>query len=78
MYRLTSETSASDPNQINGAVNYTYDSVGNRKTIASTCAPDYSTVSVSVTDTGTVPPAGVSVTVTKYEPAVVGAASSAK
>jgi hypothetical protein len=78
MYRLTSETIASDPNHIKSAVNYTYDSVGNRKQIASALAPDYSTVSVLVTDTGTVPPAGVTVTVTKYEPAVVGAASSAR
>ena len=39
LYRLTSETIASDPNNINGAVNYTYDSVGNRKQITSTLAP---------------------------------------
>jgi YD repeat-containing protein len=28
LYRLTSETIASDPNSINGAVSYTYDAVG--------------------------------------------------
>ena len=38
-YRLTSETIAGDPSNINGAVNYMYDSVGNRKQIASTLAP---------------------------------------
>ena len=30
IYRLTSETIASDPSGNNGAVNYTYDAVGNR------------------------------------------------
>jgi len=30
IYRLTNETIASDPNAMNGAVSYTYDSVGNR------------------------------------------------
>src|SRR6266849_4088734 len=39
LYRLTSETIASDPSGINGAVNYTYDAVGNRKQITSTLAP---------------------------------------
>jgi RHS repeat-associated protein len=39
LYRLTSETIASDPHSINGAVSYTYDSVGNRKQITSTLAP---------------------------------------
>jgi YD repeat-containing protein len=39
LYRLTSETIASDPHAINGAVNYSYDSVGNRKQITSTLAP---------------------------------------
>jgi hypothetical protein len=38
LYRLTSETIASDPNAINGAVGYTYDSVGNRKQMTSTLA----------------------------------------
>jgi hypothetical protein len=38
IYRLTSETIASDPNNVNGAVNYTYDAVGNRKQITSTLA----------------------------------------
>jgi YD repeat-containing protein len=38
-YRLTSETIAGDPSNINREVNYTYDSVGNRKQIASTLAP---------------------------------------
>jgi len=36
LYRLTSETIAADPNGINGAVGYTYDSVGNRKQMTST------------------------------------------
>ncbi|HEY6388091.1 MAG TPA: RHS repeat-associated core domain-containing protein [Candidatus Acidoferrum sp.] len=39
LYRLTSETIASDPNGINGAVNYIYDPVGNRKQLTSTLAP---------------------------------------
>ena len=39
IYRLTNETIASDPHGINGAVNYTYDPVGNRKQLASTLAP---------------------------------------
>jgi len=39
LYRLTRETVASDPNAINGAVSYTYDSVGNRKLMTSTLAP---------------------------------------
>ena len=39
LYRLTGETIASDPNGINGAVNYIYDPVGNRKQITSTLAP---------------------------------------
>jgi RHS repeat-associated protein len=39
LYRLTGGTIASDPNGINGAVNYIYDSVGNRKQITSTLAP---------------------------------------
>ena len=39
MYRLTSETIASDPNSINGVVSYTYDAVGNRKQMSSTLAP---------------------------------------
>jgi len=36
LYRLTNETIASDPSGINGAVNYTYDPVGNRKQMTST------------------------------------------
>ncbi len=36
LYRLTNETVALDPASINGAVNYTYDAVGNRKQMAST------------------------------------------
>ena len=39
IYRLTSETIASDPHSVNGAVNYTYDAVGNRKQITSTLTP---------------------------------------
>jgi RHS repeat-associated protein len=39
LYRLTGETIASDPNGINGAVNYIYDPVGNRKQMSSTLAP---------------------------------------
>ena len=39
LYRLTSETIASDPSGINGVVSYTYDSVGNRKQMTSTLAP---------------------------------------
>jgi hypothetical protein len=36
---LTSETIASEPNAINGAVSYTYDSVGNRKQLTSSLPP---------------------------------------
>jgi RHS repeat-associated protein len=36
LYRLTSETIASDPNSINGVVSYVYDSVGNRTQKTST------------------------------------------
>jgi hypothetical protein len=36
---LTSETIASDPHAVNGAVNYLYDAVGNRKQMSSTLAP---------------------------------------
>lgn len=39
LYRLTSETVSADPNNHNGVVSYTYDSVGNRKTLTSTLAP---------------------------------------
>jgi YD repeat-containing protein len=39
LYRLTNETIAADPNGLNGAANYTYDAVGNRKQLASTLAP---------------------------------------
>jgi YD repeat-containing protein len=36
LYRLTSETIASDPSAMNGAVSYTYDPVGNRTQKVST------------------------------------------
>ena len=36
IYRLTSEVIASDPNAVNGAVNYVYDAVGNRTQKTST------------------------------------------
>lgn len=36
IYRLTSETIASDPSSVNGAVSYTYDAVGNRTQKTST------------------------------------------
>jgi len=39
LYRLTSETVSADPNNHNGAISYTYDNVGNRKTLTSTLAP---------------------------------------
>ena len=39
LYRLTNETIGADPSNINGAVNYTYDSVGNRRQLTSTLAP---------------------------------------
>src|SRR5256885_1148597 len=39
LYRLTSETVSADPHNKNGAVTYTYDSVGNRKTLNSTLPP---------------------------------------
>jgi YD repeat-containing protein len=39
LYRLTSETVSADPNNKNGAITYTYDSVGNRKTLSSTLPP---------------------------------------
>jgi RHS repeat-associated protein len=39
LYRLTSETVTADPHNNNGAISYTYDSVGNRKTLASTLPP---------------------------------------
>jgi len=39
LYRLTNETIAADPNGVNGAVNYTYDNVGNRTHLTSTLAP---------------------------------------
>ncbi|HKV81575.1 MAG TPA: hypothetical protein VJP02_25735, partial [Candidatus Sulfotelmatobacter sp.] len=39
LYRLTSETVSADPNNHNGAISYTYDNVGNRKTLSSTLAP---------------------------------------
>jgi len=39
LYRLNSETVSSDPGNHNGAISYTYDNVGNRKTLTSTLAP---------------------------------------
>lgn len=39
LYRLTGETIADDPNDINGAIGYTYDPVGNRLERTSTVAP---------------------------------------
>ena len=36
---MTSETVTADPHNNNGAIPYTYDSVGNRKTLASTLPP---------------------------------------
>ena len=39
LYRLTSETVSTDPNNHNGAISCTYDSVGNRKTLTSTLSP---------------------------------------
>jgi predicted Zn-dependent protease len=36
IYRLTSETIASDPNNVNGAASYVYDNVGNRTQKTST------------------------------------------
>jgi YD repeat-containing protein len=39
LYRLTSETVSADPNNKNGAINYTYDAVGNRKTLNATLPP---------------------------------------
>ncbi len=36
LYRLTNETIASDPSNVNGAVTYTYDAVGNRTQMTST------------------------------------------
>ena len=39
LYRLTNETIASDPHAVNGAVNYSYDAVGNRLQMTSSLAP---------------------------------------
>ena len=39
LYRLTSETVANDPANKNAAVSYTYDNVGNRKTLNATLPP---------------------------------------
>jgi hypothetical protein len=39
LYRLTSETVSADPHSKNGAMSYTYDNVGNRKTLAATLPP---------------------------------------
>jgi hypothetical protein len=39
LYRLTSETVTADPHNNNGVGSYTYDAVGNRKTLTSTLPP---------------------------------------
>jgi RHS repeat-associated protein len=39
LYRLTSETVSADPSNKDGAINYTYDNVGNRKTLNATLPP---------------------------------------
>jgi RHS repeat-associated protein len=39
LYRLTAETVTSDPSGKNGTIGYTYDVVGNRKTLSSTLPP---------------------------------------
>jgi len=39
LYRLTSETVSADPHNNNGVGSYTYDAVGNRKTLSSTLPP---------------------------------------
>jgi RHS repeat-associated protein len=39
LYRLTTEAVTSDPHNNNGTASYTYDSVGNRKTLTSTLPP---------------------------------------
>jgi RHS repeat-associated protein len=39
LYRLTTETVTADPHSKNGVASYTYDSVGNRKTLSSTLPP---------------------------------------
>ena len=39
LYRLMSETVRADPSNKNGAINYTYDNVGNRKTLNATLPP---------------------------------------
>jgi RHS repeat-associated protein len=39
LYRLTTETVSADPNNNNGAASYTYDNVGNRKTLSTTIPP---------------------------------------
>jgi hypothetical protein len=39
-YRLTSETGTADPNNKNEVGSYTYDAVGNRKTLTSTLGAD--------------------------------------
>jgi YD repeat-containing protein len=38
-YRLTTETVTADPHNNNGVGSYTYDAVGNRKTLTSTLPP---------------------------------------
>jgi len=40
LYRLTTETVTSDPHNNDGAISYTYDAVGNRKTLNSTLPPE--------------------------------------
>ena len=39
LYRLTSETVGADPHNNNGTISYTYDAVGNRKTLNSSLPP---------------------------------------
>jgi len=39
LYRLTTETVSADPHNKNGYINYTYDAVGNRKTLSATLPP---------------------------------------
>jgi RHS repeat-associated protein len=39
LYRLMTETVSADPNNKDGAINYTYDAVGNRKTLNATLPP---------------------------------------
>ena len=43
LYRLTTETVTADPHHNNGTASYTYDPVGNRKTLISTILPQAAT-----------------------------------